>query len=177
MCDNRCCSVASVPAAAAVTTTCAADPLRLAVVTGAAAVTLPETAAAPKTGRRCAAFPRGFEAGERAARKGAYHTAARTTAPTNAVVQPAELTVELGTARCAAATGAACRGADCRAAGAAPPFPAATHRSLYPASAGWSATPSGAPGIYNPRLVAAVGAVAVATVSVDRAAATAADGD
>jgi len=166
-----------VQAAAAANVTCAANPRRLVAAAGAAAVALPATAAAPQDRRRCAAFPRGFGAGEWAAGKGAYPAAARAPAPTDAVVQPAEEAADRGTARCAAATSAAYRGAGCRAAGAAPPSFAATPRSSFPAAAGWSATSSGAPGVFDPPLVAAVGAAAVAAVPVDRAAGIATDGD
>jgi len=123
-----------VPGTAAATATCAANPICL--VAGAAAVSLPATAATPQNRRPCAAFSRAFGAGERGAGKGAYLTAARAPAPTDAMVQPPEVAAKRVTARCATATGAACRGAGCRAARAAPLSAAATPLSPFPASDG-----------------------------------------
>jgi len=91
--DNRCCSDAVVPAAAAATTACAANDLCMAAVAVAAAFALPATSTAPRNRRRCAAFPRGFRACERAARTEAYHTANRAPSPTDVVVLPAEVAV------------------------------------------------------------------------------------
>jgi len=164
-----------VPTVAAATATYAANLLRL--VAGAAVVARPANAAILQNRRRCAAIPPGSVAGERAAGKGAYPTAALERAPTDAVVQPVEVADECWTALCATATGASCIGAGCHAAGAAPPSAAATPLSHFPASDGWLASLSGAPGVLDARLVAAVGAAAVAAVPVDHVAPTAGDGD
>ena len=154
--------MAAAPAAAAATTACTENPLFPVAMAGAAAVALPATTAdggAGPAARQPAPLQAApVAAAQRVVLSSCPTSSFSTAAPVGVGARASTGRVNVSAALSPAATpgrNAAPRRWLCGAA-------AATAGSPFPNSAGWVATPSNAPGEKEPRLLAAVGAVALA---------------